>query len=126
LRESVDKFPLPSATIVYRLTPYTDQLYFAVRKETIQLKQGFNQGFYFTKFPLSLRRFAAIGAYNQYEGALTAHREPATLFNETVLGGEFELLLVHKFPFRIIAVNALSNYDHKNQTVITVGTNANW
>ncbi len=126
LRQGLDKFPLPTSTIVYRLTPYLDQLFYEARRTTVQLKQGFNIGYYFTKFPLSARRFAVFSAYNQYSGALAAHESPRSLFDETVFGGEVEFLLLHKFPFRLAALSAKSSFTKTSQTVVTIGAATMW
>jgi hypothetical protein len=121
LDDSPDDTPYPSAVHVERYSNYFNTQYFEVRKASAEILQAFNIGFYFTKFPLALRRFALIGVYNEFYGATAARTEPETLFHEYGGGADVELLLLHRFPLRLRYLNVKSSFDDDTNEIIMAG-----
>lgn len=116
-----DDFPYPTVTHVNRNTSYPDENFFALDKASIQLVQAINWGYYFARFPISLRRMAIVAEYNEYYGSTSHHTSAQTLFHEAGGGTEFELLLFHRFPLRTRLMQFKSSYKDETTTVITLG-----
>lgn len=110
-RQSVTGLSLDlyNPTELVRFSHNSNIEYREARRLHLGYKKGVDLGMYFTKFPLSLRRFAPFANYFEYYGRVNRADTLHTLFHDWVYGVEFELLLLHKFPFRIIAADVESS-----------------
>lgn len=119
-------FPFSTVTHVKHNSSYIDEDFFELRKASVNLTQAINWGYYFTRFPISLRRMALIAEYNEYYGSTVAPSSQKassvqTLFHEIGGGAEFELLFIHRFPVRTRLMHYTSNYNNETSTVFTLG-----
>ncbi len=96
-------------TDLVRFSSEGSREYREARRLNLGYKKGVDFGIYFTKFPLSLRRFAPFANYYEYYGRRNGDDSLHTLFNDWVYGAEFELLLAHKFPFRLVFADVESS-----------------
>ncbi len=129
LREFVDPFPISTAAIVYRLpdpNAFEEADFYDIRRESIQLKQAIDWGFYFPVFPISMRRFALLGFYNDYQGATDPHATDLQLFSETGGGVELELLLANSLPVRLSLLEYKPSDTGQMDFLATFGVTSTW
>lgn len=69
-----------------------------VKTAGVTLKKVINGSHYFSRFPISLRRYAPFLQANYYDTAENSKDQVKEFFWETAGGLELELLLLHKIP----------------------------
>lgn len=110
------------STIVKRFTEETSQQYVQVNKVSAGYKKALNLSYYFSSFPISLRRLAPFAIYQEFYGAKDRNDRLRTLFHEWFYGIEVEFLFVHKIPMRITFGEAKMNKQEGSafSTLLTV------
>lgn len=126
LSEVPDDFPIPSVTRINALSQTSRRYYFEVRKAAFEAKQAFNLSLYHHKFPIGLRRFAAVGIYNEYYGSDFRSEDPDTLFHESGAGGEFELLILHVLPLRVSYLSLKNSETKKTGDIFTLSAKSDF
>ncbi len=92
--------PLESDLGIERLASWSLTRAAEVYNGRLGLVKALNSGYYFPRFPLSLRRFAPTFDV-QYLHVKYAGNKPAQDIFELAAGLEFELLFIHNLPLRL-------------------------
>ena len=74
--------------------------YFDLHKLNAEIKQAFMVRQYFSKVAIGLHRVAPFYGYNEFYGNAFQTGSIGTLFHESYVGMDFEILLFHKFSLR--------------------------
>jgi hypothetical protein len=86
--------------------------YYELEQTTLSYKLAINWAYYFQVFPISLRRFAPFVSYSHFKGRQSKSLSLEHQFYEILSGVEFELLIFHNIPIRLMTGSATPSVDN--------------